>query len=101
MTEGEKAYFQRRIKDEMNLARAIDCQQRKALHLQWAQYFNDRLDGKRGEQPPPLTSHYASIWNYRGQATPNASAGKAIIASAPPSILRRSAPASGAKRSAK
>lgn len=57
MTEGEKAFYQRRIKEEMNLARAIANPARKTLHLQWAQYFNDRLDGKRGDRPPPLPSH--------------------------------------------
>lgn len=57
MTEGEKAYYQRRIKEEMSLARAIASPQRKTLHLQWAQYFNDRLDGKRSERPPSLPTH--------------------------------------------
>ena len=57
MTEGEKAYFQRRIREEMNLARAIESPAHKTLHLQWAQYFNDRLDGKRSDRPPSLPSH--------------------------------------------
>jgi hypothetical protein len=57
MTEGDRAYYQRRLKQEMSLARAITNLQRKTLHLQWAQYFNDRLDGKRGERPPPLPHH--------------------------------------------
>ena len=57
MTQGEKAFYQRRIKEEMNLARAISNPERKTLHLQWAQYFNNRLDGKRSEPPPPLSSY--------------------------------------------
>lgn len=57
MTEGDRIFYQRRIKEEMKLARAIGCAERKALHLQWAQYFNDRLDGKRGRRPPPLPSY--------------------------------------------
>lgn len=57
MTEGDKAYYQRRMKEELNLARAISCAESKTLHLQWAQYFSDRLDGKRSKRPPPLPSH--------------------------------------------
>lgn len=57
MTQGEKTFYQRRVREEMNLARAIGCPERKALHLQWAQYFNDRLDGRRSKRPPPLPSH--------------------------------------------
>jgi hypothetical protein len=57
MTEGDKAYYQRRIREEMSLARTIGSTERKTLHLQWAQYFKDRLDGKRSERPPPLPGH--------------------------------------------
>lgn len=57
MTEGDKAYYQRRMKEELNLARTMSCAESKTLHLQWAQYFNDRLDGKRSKRPPPLPSH--------------------------------------------
>lgn len=57
MTEGDKAYYQRRIKQEMNLARAVGCPERKTLHLRWAQYFNDLLEGKRRSKPPPLATH--------------------------------------------
>lgn len=57
MTEGERTYYQLRIKEEMSLARAISCPERKTLHLQWAQWFNDRLDGKRSKRPPPLPVH--------------------------------------------
>lgn len=57
MTQGERIFYQRRVREEMNLARAIGCPERKALHLQWAQYFNDRLDGRRGKRPPPLLAH--------------------------------------------
>lgn len=57
MTEGDKAYYQRRRKEELKLARAISDPDSKMLHLQWAQWFNDRLDGKRPKRPPPLPSH--------------------------------------------
>lgn len=57
MTEGDKAYYERRRKEELKIARAITDPERKALHLQWAQWFNERLDGKRPKRPPPLPSH--------------------------------------------
>lgn len=57
MTEGDRAYYQRRVKEEMNLARAISNPESKALHLQWAQWFNDRLEGRRRKRPPSLPSH--------------------------------------------
>ncbi|MFT4026540.1 MAG: hypothetical protein QM676_07040 [Novosphingobium sp.] len=60
MTEGDRAYYQRRLKEEMNLARAISDPESKALHLQWAKWFNDRLEGKRPKRPPPLPMHQAS-----------------------------------------
>lgn len=57
MTEGDRAYYQRRVKEEMNLARAISNPESKALHLQWAQWFNDRLEGRRRKRPPSLPNH--------------------------------------------
>jgi hypothetical protein len=57
MTEGERVFYRRRIKEELNLARVMASSERKTLHLQWAQYFNERLDGKRCKTPPPLPGH--------------------------------------------
>jgi hypothetical protein len=57
MTEGEKAFCRRRIREELSLARTISCAETKVLHLQWAQFFQHRLDGKRTSTPPPLSHH--------------------------------------------
>ena len=54
MTEGEKAFYRRQIKDELARARTIDCLESKELHLRWAQFFKSRLDGRRASPPPPL-----------------------------------------------
>lgn len=57
MTEGDRAYYQRRMKEEMSLAQAIADPEAKTLHLQWAQFFHNRLEGKRSKRPPPLPAH--------------------------------------------
>ncbi len=57
MTEGDRVFYRRRLKEEMKLARVVGCPDRKELHLRWAQYFSQRLDGKRATRPPPLPSH--------------------------------------------
>lgn len=54
MTEGERAFYKRRIKEEMRRARAISCPETKELHLSWAQFFDARLHGQRLPTPPPL-----------------------------------------------
>ena len=57
MTEGDRAFYKRRIREEMQLAGTISSRELKELHLAWAQYFNDRLDGKKKSMPPPLPGH--------------------------------------------
>ena len=54
MTEGERAFLKRRLREEMQLAGAVGCAERKSQHLQWAKFFNDRLEGKRAAKPPSL-----------------------------------------------
>lgn len=57
MTEGERAHYKRRIREELQLARAVGSTELKELHLSWAQFFNDRLDGKRKTPPPSISRH--------------------------------------------
>jgi len=55
MTEGEKAFYRRRAREEMACARNIDCAKAKELHLQWAQFFQHRLNGRRMRPPEPVS----------------------------------------------
>ena len=57
MTEGDRAFYKRRAREELQVARALPNCDLKALHLAWAGYFNDRLDGRRRAPPPPLPAH--------------------------------------------
>jgi hypothetical protein len=54
MTEGERAYLKRRLREEMQLAGTVGCTERKAQHLEWAGFFNARLEGKRVSEPPQI-----------------------------------------------
>jgi hypothetical protein len=58
MTEGEKAFYKRRQREELKKARAADHPNLRLLHLRWAQLYQDRLDGvprSKLVMPPPLT----------------------------------------------
>lgn len=45
MTEGEKAFYKRRQREELKKARAADHPNLRLLHLRWAHLYQDRLDG--------------------------------------------------------
>lgn len=45
MTEGEKAYFKRRIREEQRDAHETDDLALRELHWKRAQYYEDRLNG--------------------------------------------------------
>lgn len=45
MTEGEKAFYKRRIREELARANAPENQQIRNLHLRWALLYQERLDG--------------------------------------------------------
>lgn len=58
MTEGEKAFYKRRQREELKKARAAEHPNLRLLHLRWAQLYQDRLDGVPRSQlvmPPALT----------------------------------------------
>jgi hypothetical protein len=57
MRESERAFYSRRLREEMQLAGAVQSARLKELHLSWAQFFEDRLNGDRKSLSPPLTSH--------------------------------------------
>lgn len=45
MTEGERAFYKRRQREELKKARAASHPNLRLLHLRWAQLYQDRLDG--------------------------------------------------------
>jgi hypothetical protein len=51
MTEGDRAFYKRRIREELNLARAVGCAELKEQHLRWAQFFSARLEGRKAAPP--------------------------------------------------
>lgn len=58
MTEGEKAFYKRRQREELKKARAAEHPNLRLLHLRWAQLYQDRLDGvprSKLVMPPALT----------------------------------------------
>lgn len=58
MTEGEKAFYKRRQREELKRARAAEHPNLRLLHLRWAQLYQDRLDGvprSKLVMPPELT----------------------------------------------
>ena len=45
MTEGDKAFYKRRIREELTKASAVENQDLRQLHLRWALLYQERLDG--------------------------------------------------------
>lgn len=45
MTEGDKAFYRRRIREELQKAKAIENRQLSQLHLRWALFYQKRIDG--------------------------------------------------------
>jgi hypothetical protein len=45
MTEGERAYYKRRIREELAKANAPENRDIRNLHLRWALLYQERLDG--------------------------------------------------------
>jgi hypothetical protein len=45
MTEGEKAFYKRRLREELHQARVSEHPNLCLLHERWAQLYQDRLDG--------------------------------------------------------
>ena len=56
MRESDRAFYSRRLREEMQLAGAVQSGHLKELHLKWAQFFKDRLNGDGTATPPPLAS---------------------------------------------
>ena len=51
MTEGDKAYYKRRLREELfGALRAGNALWREA-HLAWARYYDARLDGRHIPEP--------------------------------------------------
>lgn len=46
MTEGDRAFYKRRIREELRKVNAVADPQLKQLHLRWALLYEERLDGK-------------------------------------------------------
>ena len=45
MTEGDRAFYKRRIREELKKANAVENKQIRQLHLRWALLYQERLDG--------------------------------------------------------
>lgn len=45
MTEGDEAFYQRRIEEELGKANDAGNQRLKQLHLRWALLYQKRIDG--------------------------------------------------------
>jgi hypothetical protein len=45
MTEGDKAFYKRRIREELRKANAPENRHLRKLHLRWALLYQARLDG--------------------------------------------------------
>jgi hypothetical protein len=45
MTEGDRAFYKRRLREEIKQARMANCPQLRQLHLRWAVLYQERLDG--------------------------------------------------------
>lgn len=45
MTEGDKAFYRRRIREELKKAHAVENRQLRQLHLRWALMYQERIDG--------------------------------------------------------
>lgn len=58
MTEGEMAFYKRRYREELRLSSAAKDRQIEKIHLSWAQFFNDRLNGMKKSLPPQEPRHY-------------------------------------------
>lgn len=56
MRESDRAFFSRRLREEMQLAGVVQSKELKELHLRWAQFFEARLNGDGTVAPPPLAS---------------------------------------------
>lgn len=56
MRESDRAFYSRRLREEMQLAGTAQGTHLKELHLRWAQFFEDRLNGDGKAVPPPLAS---------------------------------------------
>ena len=59
MTEGEKAFCKLRLRQELQRAKAASDPQSRHWHLQWVQFYDDRLDGKRRSAPDPHSPYEA------------------------------------------
>lgn len=56
MRESDRAFYARRLREEMQLAGTAQGTHLKELHLRWAQFFEGRLNGDEKAAPPPLAS---------------------------------------------
>ena len=56
MRESDRAFYSRRLREEMQLAGTVQSGELKERHLKWAQFFEDRLHGDGTAVPPPLAS---------------------------------------------
>lgn len=45
MTQGDKAFYRRRMREEINQAQKAESPQLRQLHLRWAMLYQERLDG--------------------------------------------------------
>lgn len=45
MTEGDKAFYKRRIREELTKATAVGNRHLRQLHVRWALLYQERLDG--------------------------------------------------------
>ena len=45
MTEGDRAFYRRRMREEINQAQKAESIQLQQLHLRWAMLYQERLDG--------------------------------------------------------
>lgn len=56
MRESDRAFYSRRLREEMQLAGTAQGTHLKELHLKWAHFFEGRLNGDDKVVPPPNAS---------------------------------------------
>lgn len=56
MTEGDKAFYKRRKREELNKARAAPSADLRRLHLGWAELYEARLNGEPKAKIQPMES---------------------------------------------
>jgi hypothetical protein len=57
MTEGERAFYKLRLRQELQQAKAAGNPELREWHIRWVQFYEDRLDGKKTPAPHPRSPY--------------------------------------------